>query len=182
MEEYQIHLNPMIPHRYGAKEREEIRKKEKEIMSGTSRKLELTEYKFLILFLTTYIAKGNIPIIRRDDLENTLVKYYYNPDYKFLFEDIIPTRTRIDEEKSLNLSDSFLNALAYGVITLIHNGSVHTKYIINIDSEEVPEIYEEYTERQINAMNNIVSESFAPVKEISNESKPKVKEKTINNQ
>lgn len=179
-EENQIRLNPMMPRRYSSNERAEIRKKEKEIMNGTPRKIELTEYKFLRLFLTTYIAEDNIPIIGREYIEKELAKYYNNSEYKFLFEDVV-LRHKIDEENSLNLSDSFLNALAYGMITMIRDGSVRTKYIINITSEKVPGILEEYTEKQINAMSSIVNSLIDSEKESSDESKPKVNVKTTNN-
>lgn len=64
MEEYQTTLNPMMPRRYSAKERELIRKTEKEIITG--KKENNTNYPYP---LGTYLSKEEYGVTHIDKVE-----------------------------------------------------------------------------------------------------------------
>lgn len=120
----------------------------------------ISEFKFFELFLSSYILNGNVPIIIRDEIEHKLAKYKDNEKYAFLYNDIIRYKANIDPEMSVILSESFQHGLAFGLVTVIQDGSIHTKYIINMDDEEAKEILKEYEPEEINAMNEIVADAF----------------------
>ena len=135
---------------------------------------ELSEYKFLELFLITYIQKGNNPIIEKNDIETKLLKYKDNPEYSFLFSDIALKKDNLTETRKVNLSEAFLNGIAWGLLMVIQNGAINTKYIINVSQDEISKFLENYGEEEKEAMSKMTDE-------LMNENK-KVLVKTKQNQ
>ncbi|MBO4601520.1 MAG: hypothetical protein J5634_04735 [Bacilli bacterium] len=120
----------------------------------------ISEFKFFELFLSSYILNGNVPIIIRDEIEHKLAKYKDNEKYAFLYNDVIRYKANIDPEMPVILSESFQRGLAFGLVTVIQDGSIHTKYIINMDDKEAKGILKECDAEEINAMNEIVADAF----------------------
>lgn len=119
---------------------------------------ELTEYKFLELLLLTDIQKGNDPVIERHALEIKLPQYMDKEEFNLLFGDVVENKEPLTELRRVNLSESFLNATAWGLLSIIQNGAVNTKYIINVRQEEIPKFLKNYTEEEKEAMSKMIDE------------------------
>ena len=133
---------------------------------------ELSEYKFLELLLLTYIQKGNNPVIEKDKIETELPKYKDNPEYSFLFSNIALKKDNLTEIRKVNLSESFLNGIAWGLLMVIQNGAINTKYIINVIQDEIPKFLENYGEEEKEAMSKMIDELMNENKKVLVKTKP----------
>lgn len=114
-----------------------------------------SEYKFVSL-LILILAKQGISIIEKDQLQEELYKYYKKEEYKILFEDIA-AKTGIDFAY-LDLDNSLLAAMTFGLITNVESTFRKTKSIITITKIETKETLKYYEQKHITAMENLVRE------------------------
>lgn len=114
-----------------------------------------SEYKFVSL-LILILAKQGISIIEKDQLQEELYKYYKKEEYKILFEDIA-AKTGIDFAY-LDLDNSLLAAMTFGLITNVESTFRKTKSIITITKKETKETLKYYEQKHITAMENLVRE------------------------
>lgn len=131
---------------------------------------QILEYDFLRLLCATIIKGSNKPFINRNELQEKLYNYYDLEDYKVLFNDLI----KVDEEnkKYIDLSGAFLSAYAYGLLTMIHDGSKDVNYIINMEDKDALKELDKYTEEEKIASINLVNELYLS-DELDKQNKPK---------
>ena len=100
--------------------------------------IAVTQYGLLSLITATMYIENTQFIIKRNELERNLYKYYQDEKYKILFQDVI-ARKYIDDLPYVDLSEAFINALAWGLLSMIQDFSPDTRYIINIPSDQEAE-------------------------------------------
>lgn len=167
-------LEPTSDHLFEAKQllEEYIRKYGLARTTHMKEHRELSEYKFLELLLLTYIQKGNNPVIERHELETRLPKYKDNSEYSFLFSDVTEKKEPLTEIRRVNLSESFLNATAWGLVSAIQDGAINTKYIINVTQDEIPKFLENYGEEEKEAMSKMTDKLMNENKKVLVKTKP----------
>ena len=119
----------------------------------------LSEYRFLCLLTATLRVQNKLFIIKRNELEEMLYKYYKDDHYSELFYDMAAAKY-IDSEPNVNLSEGFLNAYAFGLLIMICDCySDDTKYIINLPFEdEAQEMLNNFTNSQQEKMADLVKD------------------------
>lgn len=111
----------------------------------------MTEYNFFKLLVATKKHEGYNPIINRHELEQKLYEYHDQEEFKILLEHT-DKKENLDGLKYIDLSSSFLNGYAYGMITMIHDGSRELKYMINMSYQKSEDALNKYTEEEKTAM------------------------------
>ena len=124
--------------------------------------IAVTQYGLLSLVTASMYLNNTKFIIRRNELEKNLYKYYKDDKYKILFEDVI-ARKYIDDLPFVDLSEAFINALAWGLLVIIQDGSADTKYIINIpNDEEAENLLMNYPENIRNLATSMIKDMEGP--------------------
>ena len=119
-------------------------------------KPNITEYGFLRLLLSTLKSEHHEVIVSKHQLEKDLYAFYGAEDFNFLFEDVIK-RESIDGNNYVDLNDSFQMAHAWGLLSMIHDLSKDVRSVINLSEEEAIENLNDYNEKQVNAMQELVN-------------------------
>ena len=121
-------------------------------------KPNITEYSFLKLLTLTIILQHKLPIFENAKLQKDLYKYYDNPNFHFLFEDICKKES-IDGNNYVDLQSSIEQAYAWGLLIIIQDNN-RLKSIINISKEEAQKEILKFNNTQINAMNDLVTSLY----------------------
>ena len=100
-----------------------------------AKRVSVTQYGLLSLITASMYMQNTNFIIGRNDLEHRLYNYYKDDKYKVLFEDVV-ARKYIDDLPYVDLSEAFINALAWGLLLMIQDASPETRYIINIPNDQ----------------------------------------------
>ena len=119
-------------------------------------KPNITEYGFLRLLLSTLKSDHHEVIVSKHQLEKDLYAFYGAEDFNFLFEDVIK-RESIDGNNYVDLNDSFQMAYALGLLSMIHDSSKEVRSVINLSEEEAIDNLNNYNEKQVNAMRELVN-------------------------
>lgn len=104
-------------------------------------KSEISEYDFLKLFSAIASIKYELNFIKQEDLEKFLYNYYDNPEYRFLFTDIMK-KDSIDD-KSLDLNLAFACAYSYGLLTPIKDNDEIIS-AINLTEKDISKIIRDF--------------------------------------
>ena len=121
-------------------------------------KSPFTEYQFLELFVITMSNKKFFPIIDKKVLEEVLYKYYDEPEYKDLFEDVAIVNQL--DNKRVDLGGAFMTARIFHLLSII-NDSTTGRFINNISSEEdKKDILSHHEEDKKAAMEKLVEKVY----------------------
>lgn len=121
-------------------------------------KFDISEYGFLRLYSSIMIVQNKSPIIENHQLEKDLYRFYSDPRYHFLFEDIVKKEDKVQQENShVDLGAAFHSAYAWGLLTMIHDSS-NLKSIINFSQDEAKCVRYEFPIDQVSAMEGLCTE------------------------
>lgn len=122
--------------------------------------VNISDYSFLRLLVSSIILKGQNPIIVNNKLERNLYSFFNREQYNFLFEDICKKSDVFCENDYVDLSRAFQQAYALGLIFQVHSCLNEMRTVINISMHEAKQIQSQYSQEQIKAMSNMVDEMF----------------------
>ena len=117
-------------------------------------KVKISEYKFLKLFVATMVVEKYGRFILKSKLQHDLLKVYDNKDLHFLFEDVCK-KENVDDSY-VDLNEAFLNAQAFGLLTMIHDADTYIKYVINLSEKDAKYLMSQFSENEIYAMISLV--------------------------
>ncbi len=127
-------------------------------MTKKFKKPGISEYGFLNLYILTMVVQKQGSIIENHQLEKYLLKFYSDPKYYFLFEDIVKKEDKIQPENSyLDLSMAFQKAYAWGLLTMIQDIN-EMRSIVNFSIDEAKEAISQFPLEQVNAMKSLCTE------------------------
>lgn len=127
-------------------------------------KESITNFGFLNLLSSTIVLQGKTPIFENQQLQKKLYDFYDNPKFHFLFEDI-SKKESIEGNNYIDLENAFHLAYAWGLLTMIQD-SGNLKSVINLSKEESRKNILQFDQRQICAMNELVTQLY-PTKTIN---------------
>lgn len=123
-------------------------------------KINISDYSFLRLLVSSIILKKQNPIIKNHQLAKKLYDFYDRKEYHFLFEDICKKEDIVGENNYVDLNCAYQQAYAFGLILQIHDCHNELKSIINISIDEAKLIQSQYSQEQIEAISNMCDEIF----------------------
>ena len=118
-------------------------------------KPNITEYSFLRLLVSTLRSDYHEVIVAKHQLEKDLYTFYDDEDFNFLFEDVLKKES-IEGNNYVDLSASFQMAYAWGLLSMIKDAAKDVRSVINLSEEEAIGKLEDYNEKQVNAMRELV--------------------------
>ena len=119
-----------------------------------------SEFNFITLYCAINFKNGCSPVIEHRELEKRLYKYYRNPEFEDLFQDIVSKKDYMNpEESSLNLSSAISKAQLFGFLTPIY-GVGETKSIISCDNQLAEQIILNADKEMVEKMNQLFNEMF----------------------
>lgn len=116
----------------------------------------ISDYGFLRLLVSTMTVKNQLSIFENMELQQCLFKFYNNPQFHFLFEDVAIKEDKIYTENSyVDLSSAFQMAYITGLLTNI-TGSSKLKSSINLSHREAEKmLHDSFSIEQIQAMSSL---------------------------
>ena len=121
-------------------------------------KPSITDYDFLRLLTSTIILHDENPIFENQQLQKDLYKFYDNPNYNFLFEDV-SKKESIEGNNYVVLGDAFQLAYAWGLLSMIQDSS-NLKSVINLYKKEALENVSQFELYQVAAMDELVTQLY----------------------
>ncbi len=101
---------------------------------------QFSEFDFIRLFCAMHYKARRVPIINHHALEKKLYPFYDVPEYKELFQDIVPKKDGIYKESNyLDLQKAFTTARIVGLLVPIH-GAGALKSIVFCNDDIASEI------------------------------------------
>ena len=131
-------------------------------MLKESVKKSISNYGFLNLLSSIIVLQEKTPIFENKQLQKDLYDFYDNPEFYFLFEDVCKKES-IEGNNYVDLEYAFQLAYAWGLLSMIQN-SGNLKSVINISKEEAQENISNFDQRQIYAMEELVTQLYLPKK------------------
>lgn len=125
-------------------------------MIKTEKKISISEYKFLELFVSTMVVEKRGMVIEKNQLQKDLLKVYDNEDLHFLFEDVCK-RENVDNSY-VDLNEAFLNAQAFGLLTMVHDTDKGIKYIINLSEQDAHDLISQFNGNEMYAMIKLINQ------------------------
>ncbi len=122
-----------------------------------SKEVSISDYQFLVLLLATMRVKEHGPIIDNHELEKDLYYYYDNPNYNFLFEDIIKKEEK-DDNNYVDLDVAFQTAYALGTLGLLRDNANGTKSANLISKSDAEKILLLSGQKYVSAMSSLYSQ------------------------
>ena len=113
---------------------------------------------FVRLLVSTMIVQERTPIFENQQLQKELHEYYNNPDFQFLFEDICKKES-IENNNYVDLGRAFQIAYALGLLSMLQD-SGNLKSVINLSKEESKQNILQFSKRQREAMDELVTELY----------------------
>ncbi len=121
-------------------------------------KVNITEYEFLRLLVSTMMIQERTPIFENQQLQKELYEYYNHPDFQFLFEDICKKES-IENNNYVDLGNAFQIAYALGLLSMLQD-SGNLKSVINLSKEESKQNILQFAKRERDAMSKLVTELY----------------------
>ena len=121
-------------------------------------KANITGYEFLRLLVSTMMIQERTPIFENQQLQKELYAYYNHPDFQFLFEDICKKES-IENNNYVDLGNAFQVAYALGLLSMLQD-SCNLKSVINLSKEESKQNILQFSKRQREAMDELVTELY----------------------
>ena len=131
-------------------------------MLKESAKKSITNFDFLNLLSSTIVLQDKTPIFENWQLQKDLYDFYDNQEFHFLFEDVCKKES-IEGNNYVDLENAFQLAYAWGLLSMIQD-SGNLKSIINLSKEESLENISRFDQRQICAINELVTQLYLPKK------------------
>ena len=117
-----------------------------------------SEIDFIKVYCALNFKNGFSPILKHHELEKQLYPFYYFPEFRELFQDIVPKVDYANPENSyLDLELAFKTAMIFGLLSPIYE-SGEMKSIIQCNEEMANEILAHTTDEIVNSMTNLFSE------------------------
>lgn len=115
------------------------------------------EYEFLKLYLAIKKIRKECFTLDEKEFTKDLVNYYSNPNYSFLFEDILKKKSMTDMNIYVDLHGAFEIAMTYGL--LIKEDAIGSKYIVNnMSFHRIMNILKKHSKEEVTAMYMMISE------------------------
>lgn len=118
-------------------------------------KVNMTEYEFLRLLVSTMMIQEKSPIFENQQLQKELYEYYNHPDFQFLFEDICKKES-IENNNYVDLGNAFQVAYALGLLSMLQD-SGNLKSVINLSKEESRQNILQFSKRERETMDELVT-------------------------
>ena len=119
-------------------------------------KPNITEYSFLRLLVSTLRSDYHEVIVAKHQLEKDLYTFYDDEDFNFLFEDVLKKES-IEGNNYVDISASFQMAYAWGLLSMVKDAAKDVRSVINLSEEEAIDNLNDYNEKQVNAMQELVN-------------------------
>lgn len=148
-------------------------------MKTTVNRLNISDYRFLKLLISTKVIENHEMFIEKNNIQKDLASVYDNEDVNFLFEDVCKKES-IDNNY-VDLSEAFLTAQTFGLLTIVHNDSDDIKYIINLTEAEANNIISKFNKNEIYAMVRLIQLMNEQNNLETSKSEVKIKELVITN-
>ena len=116
----------------------------------------ISDYQFLVMLLATMRIQNQSPIIENHELEKDLYYYYDNPEYHFLFENIMKKES-IDENNYVDLNLAFQTAYALRTLAVVQDNSYGTKSANLLSANVAESILLMADQKQVEAISSLYS-------------------------
>jgi hypothetical protein len=123
-------------------------------MKEGCKKETMSDYSFLRLLISTMVINKQEEIINKDKLERKLYDLSYEKKYGILFKYLI--RKELGNITYVDLSNAFLTAYRFGLISIVNEKSEELKCLIKLNETDAKSYLEKYTQEEIYKMNELL--------------------------